>query len=106
MTLYWSGYAVLILIVLPVVVYLLRPVLAAARSIVVNVHAIRAAVGAASKDLDAVPLLLRTQTQVRQTVAAVADFGGSLDVILDDAKQGGGPAAATTSVATATPRGA
>ncbi len=106
MILYWIGDAVLILVVLPIVVYLLRPVLAAARSIVGHVHAIRAAVTAASKDLDAVPLLLTTQAQVRETVATVADFGGSLDVIIDDAYQHGGPTLATTSVANVTPRGA
>ena len=31
------------------------------------------------------PLLLTTQDQVVQTVAGVANYGGSLDVILDDA---------------------
>lgn len=85
MILYWLGDAVLILVVLPVVIYLLRPVLAAARGIVPHVTAIRDAAAAGSKDLDAVPLLLTTQAQVKQTVETVANFGGSLDVILDDA---------------------
>jgi len=85
MTLYWIGDAILILVVLPVVIYLLRPVLAAARSIVTHVHAIRDVTAAVSKDLDAVPLLLTTQAQVKQTVETVADFGGSLDTIVDDA---------------------
>ena len=85
MTLYWIGDAILILVVLPVVIYLLRPVLAAARSIVAHVHAIRDVTAAASKDLDAVPLLLTTQAQIKQTVETVADFGGSLDTIIDDA---------------------
>ena len=40
---------------------------------------------AASKDLDAVELLDTTQTQVSATVAVVADYGGSLDTILEDA---------------------
>ena len=31
------------------------------------------------------PLLLTTQHQVKETVANVAAYGGSLDVILDDA---------------------
>ena len=31
------------------------------------------------------PLLLTTQQQVKDTVANVAAYGGSLDVILDDA---------------------
>lgn len=86
MVLYWIGDAILILVVLPVVIYLLRPVLAAARQIVTHVHAIRDATAAASRDLDAIPLLLTTQQQVKQTVATVADFGGSLDTIIDDAK--------------------
>jgi hypothetical protein len=34
-----------------------------------------------------VPLLLTTQDQVKQTVAGVANYGGSLDVILDDAEE-------------------
>jgi len=85
MILYWIGDAILILVVLPVVVYLLRPVLAAARQIVGHVHAIRDATAAASKDLDGVPLLLTTQKQVKQTVETVANFGGSLDTIIDDA---------------------
>ena len=85
MILYWIGDAILILVILPVVVYLLRPVLAAARQIVGHVHAIRDATAAASTDLDAVPLLLTTQKQVKQTVETVANFGGSLDTIIDDA---------------------
>jgi hypothetical protein len=86
MTLWWIGNVVLLLVVLPVVVYLLRGVLAAARSIVPSVREIAEVTAAGSKDLDAVPLLLTTQHQVEQTVAGVADYGGSLDVILDDAR--------------------
>ena len=41
---------------------------------------------AGSEDLDAVPLLLTTQRQVKETVENVAAYGGSLDVILDDAR--------------------
>jgi hypothetical protein len=39
---------------------------------------------AGSKDLDAVELLNTTQEQVSQTVAVVANYGGSLDTILED----------------------
>jgi NAD(P)-dependent dehydrogenase (short-subunit alcohol dehydrogenase family) len=85
MTLWWIGNALLLLVVLPVVVYLLSGVLSAARSIVPSVDRIAAAANAGSKDLDAVPLLLTTQEQVRQTVEVVANYGGSLDVIVDDA---------------------
>jgi hypothetical protein len=85
MTLWWIGDIVLLVVILPVVVYLLNGVLGAARSIVPSVQGIAQVAAAGSKDLDATALLLTTQEQVRQTVATVADYGGSLDVILDDA---------------------
>jgi len=87
MTLWWIGNAVLILVVLPVVVLLLHGVLREARSIVPSVRRVTAAAAAGSADLDAVPLLLTTQDQVIRTIDAAADYGGSLDVILDDARQ-------------------
>jgi nitric oxide reductase large subunit len=85
MILWWIGDIVLLVVVVPVVVYLLRGVLNAARSIVPSVQAIAQVAAAGSKDLDATVLLLTTQDQVAQTVAGVANYGGSLDVILDDA---------------------
>jgi hypothetical protein len=85
MTLWWIGDLVLLLVVLPVVVVLLRNVLEEARGIVPSINRITRAAQAGSNDLDAVPLLLTTQQQVRDTVAGVADYGGSLDVIVDDA---------------------
>jgi hypothetical protein len=85
MTLWWIGDLVLLLVVLPVVIYLLNGVLREARSIVPSVRQIATVAAAGSKDLDAVPLLLTTQDQVIQTVEGVANYGGSLDVILDDA---------------------
>ena len=85
MTLCWIGNALLLLVVLPVVIYLLKGVLDAAQSIVPSVDRIAAAAQTGSRDLDAVPLLLTTQEQVRQTVEVVAGYGGSLDVIVDDA---------------------
>lgn len=87
MTLWWIGDVLLIVVVLPVVVYLLKGVLDAARGIVPSVERIAAAAHAGSKDLDAVPLLLTTQSQVKTTVEVVAGYGGSLDVILDDAEE-------------------
>jgi hypothetical protein len=84
MILWWIGDGVL-LVVLVVVVYLLKGVLDAARSIVPSVQRISAAAAAGSKDLDAGALLLTTQDQVQRTVAGVANYGGSLDVIVDDA---------------------
>jgi len=47
---------------------------------------VAAAAAAGSKDLDAAALLLTTRDQVKQTVAGVAGYGGSLDVIIDDAE--------------------
>jgi hypothetical protein len=85
MTLWWIGNIALIAVFL-VVVYLLHGVLSAARSIVPSVEAIATTAAAGSKDLDAAALLLITQDQVTQTVAGVANYGGSLDVILDDAE--------------------
>jgi hypothetical protein len=85
MTLEWIGDAILLLVVLPVVVYLLRGVLNAANSIVPSAQRIAAAAQNGSRDLDAAALLLTTQGQVINTIETAADYGGSLDVILDDA---------------------
>lgn len=86
MTLFWIGDIVLLVVILPVVVYLLSRVLKAADGIVPSVRQIATVAAAGSTDLDAVPLLLTTQDQVKQTVARIAEYGGSLDVILDDAE--------------------
>jgi hypothetical protein len=83
--LWWIGDILLLVVVLPVVVYLLKGVLDAATGIVPSVGQIATVAAAGSKDLDATALLLTTQDQVIQTVAGVAEYGGSLDVILDDA---------------------
>jgi hypothetical protein len=87
MTLWWIGDIVLLVVVVPVVVYLLNGVLTTARSIVPSVRQIATVAADGSKDLDATVLLLTTQEQVAQTVAGVANYGGSLDVILDDAEE-------------------
>jgi hypothetical protein len=86
MTLWWIGNVVLLVVVLPLVVYLLNGVLQAARGIVPTVERIAGVAEAGSKDLDAAPLLLTTQEQVTQTVAGIAGYGASLDVIVDDAE--------------------
>jgi hypothetical protein len=85
MTLWWIGDVVLLLVVAPIVAILLGRVLAEARAIVPSVYKIRDAARRGSSDLDAVPLLLTTQDQVIKTVGLVAEYGGSLDVIVDDA---------------------
>jgi hypothetical protein len=76
---------VLLVVVFPVVVFLLNGVLKETTSIVGSIDRIKRAAEAGSKDLDAAPLLLTTQQQVKETVANVAAYGGSLDVIVDDA---------------------
>ena len=85
MTLVWIGALVLLLVLLPVVVLLLRGVLNAARAVTPTVEALIPVAEAASKDLDAVELLGTTKKQVSATVSVVADYGGSLDAILEDA---------------------
>jgi len=85
MTLWWIGDILLLLVVAPIVAILLGRVLGEARAIVPSVNRIRDAARRGSADLDAVPLLLTTQEQVKQTVEGVANYGGSLDVIVDDA---------------------
>lgn len=64
---------------------LLKGVLGAARSITPTVNAISGVAAAASKDLDAVILLVATQNYISQTVAGLADYGGSLNAALPDA---------------------
>lgn len=85
MTLWWIGNAVLLLVIVPVVILLLRGVLNAAKAVTPTVEALEPVAEAASRDLDAVELLDTTQEQVSQTVAVVANYGGSLDTILEDA---------------------
>jgi hypothetical protein len=85
MTLWWIGNVLLLVAVVPVVVYLLNGVLTTARKIVPTVAGIATTAEACSTDLDAVALLVTTLDQVERTVAGVAGYGGSLDVILDDA---------------------
>jgi hypothetical protein len=85
MILWWIGDIVLIVVVVPIVVMLLNGVLVQARAIVPSVRRIGAAAAAGSKDLDAVPLLLTTQDRVKTTIEVAANYGGSLDVIVDDA---------------------
>ncbi|MEA2197812.1 MAG: hypothetical protein QOJ25_1863 [Solirubrobacteraceae bacterium] len=86
MILWWLGNAILLLVVLPVVAYLLAGVRRASKSIPSKVDGIASIAAAGSRDLAAVPMLLTTQDQVIKTVAGVADYGASLDVILDDAQ--------------------
>jgi TctA family transporter len=85
MIFWWIGNLVLLFVVAPVVAILLKGVLTAARSIVPNIQAIAVVGTAINRDLDPVYMLLTTQASVIKTVEVVANYGGSLDVILDDA---------------------
>ncbi len=86
MILEWIGDAILLFVVVPVVVYLLRGVLDAANSIVPSVQSIAASAKGGSADLDGAALLVVTQERTIQTIESAANYGGSLDVILDDAE--------------------
>jgi hypothetical protein len=85
LTLWWIGDVLLLVVILPVVIYLLHGVLSTAKSIVPSVDGIAETAAKGSADLDSAALLLTTRDQVKQTVEGVAGYGGSLDVILDDA---------------------
>jgi len=79
----WIMNLVLILVI-PVLVFLLKGVLGAAKSIPPTIDAIAGVAQAASKDLDAVVILLTTQNYISQIVGSVANYGGSLEIALPD----------------------
>ncbi len=85
MIIWYIGDIVLLVVGVTVVPFLLKGVLEAARSIVPHIQAIAVVGTAIVKDLDPIPRLLITQASVIKTVEVVANYGGSLDVILDDA---------------------
>jgi hypothetical protein len=85
MIIWWIGNVVLLVVVLPVVVILCKGILNAAKVIVPNIQAIISVASAATKDLEPIPLLLTTQAYIVKTVETVANYGGSLNIILDDA---------------------
>jgi hypothetical protein len=82
----WLWIMNIILVVSAVLlVSLLVGVLSAAQGIVPRIDAIVGVAAAASKDLDAVVVLLTTQNYISQIVGSVANYGGSLDIALPDA---------------------
>ncbi len=78
----------LMVIVLAVValllVQLLKRILKAATSIPPKIDAIAGVATAASRDLDAVAVLLTTQGYIRSIKISVLDYGGSLNAALPD----------------------
>jgi len=85
MIIWLVGNIVLLAVVGPIVAKLLKGVLVAARSIPPSIQAIATVAAAATVDLNPIPQLLVTQASVIKTVEVVANYGGSLNVILDDA---------------------
>ena len=79
----WIMVVVLAVVIL-VLALLLKRILAAAASIPPKVDAIAGVAAAASRDLDAVAVLLTTQGYIKSIRASVLDYGGSLDVALPD----------------------
>ena len=62
----------------------LKRVFAAASSIPPKIDAIAGIAAAASRDLDAVAVLLTTQGYIKSIRASVLDYGSSLDAALPD----------------------
>lgn len=81
----YVGALVLVFVIFPVVVILLRNILLTAKSIPPSIEAIEQVAKAGSRDLDAVQLLYTTQPAVNKIIGIVANFGGSLDILLEDA---------------------
>ena len=75
---------VVLIVVIPVVIALLTRVLKAARSIPPKIDAIAGVAAAASRDLDAVAVLLTTQGYIGSIKNSVLDYGGSLNAALPD----------------------
>jgi len=75
---------IVLAVVIPVLASLLKGVLKAATSIPPKIDAIAGVAAAASKDLDAVVILLTTQNYISQITGSVLNYGGSLNVALPD----------------------
>jgi hypothetical protein len=79
----WIMVIVLALVIV-ILMQLLKRILKAATSIPPKIDAIAGVAAAASKDLDAVAVLLTTQGYIKSIRASVLDYGGSLDAALPD----------------------
>lgn len=75
---------IVLAVVIVVLIGLLKRVLKAATSIPPKIDAIAGVAAAASKDLDAVAVLLTTQGYIKSIRASVLNYGGSLDAALPD----------------------
>jgi len=79
----WIMVIVLAVVIL-VLLKLLQRILKAATSIPPKIDAIAGVAAAASRDLDAVAVLLTTQGYIGSIKASVLDYGGSLNAALPD----------------------
>jgi hypothetical protein len=79
----WFMVIVLALVIV-ILMQLLKRILKAATSIPPKIDAIAGVAAAASKDLDAVAVLLTTQGYIKSIRASVLNYGGSLDAALPD----------------------
>ena len=79
-------WIVVIVLILSAVVLVnrLQAVLSVATSIPPKIDAIAGVAAAASKDLDAVAVLLTTQGYIKSIRESVLDYGGSLNAALPD----------------------
>ena len=79
-------WIVVIVLILSAVVLVnrLKAVLSVATSIPPKIDAIAGVAAAASRDLDAVAVLLTTQGYIGSIKASVLDYGGSLNAALPD----------------------
>jgi hypothetical protein len=75
---------IVLAVVIVVLLGLLKRVLKAATSIPPKIDAIAGVAAAASRDLDAVAVLLTTQGYIKSIRASVLNYGGSLDAALPD----------------------
>ncbi len=82
MTLWWIGDIVLVAVVIPVVVLILRRVMAPLREIQAHAHDLVAVGSSIEGKLDSVPDLVRSQYQIRQTRRGLERYGAALDEIL------------------------
>jgi hypothetical protein len=80
---FWIMVIVLAAVIF-VLMQLLKRVLKAATSIPAKIDAIAGVAAAASRDLDAVAVLLTTQGYIKSIRASVLNYGGSLDAALPD----------------------
>jgi hypothetical protein len=79
------GVALLLAVAVPILLVVLKGIVTASRGIEKNVSAIAGVAAAGSSDLDAVVVLLTTQSYISQVVDGLANYGGSLNAALPDA---------------------